>query len=88
MTEANENLERIHDPQSRNEAVVMKPCPFCGSENIEQGEALMEQNGRRYSQAGCTDCGALGPVKRCQEGINFGPDRYIESTRAWNLRTS
>ncbi len=71
-----------------HERIVMKPCPFCGSASIEQGEALIERNGRRYSQAGCTDCGAFGPIKRCPDGINYGPDRDIESTRAWNFRAS
>jgi len=64
----------------------MMPCPFCGSKSISEGESLIEHEGKKYSQAGCTDCGAFGPVKRCPDGINYGPERDFESTRAWNSR--
>ena len=30
-----------------------KPCPFCGSDNIESGDALSVNGERYYSQAGC-----------------------------------
>lgn len=58
------------------------PCPFCGSTDISEGEALSLREGKRYKQVGCTDCGALGPVKLVKDIYDNEP-----SNKAWNVRT-
>ena len=41
---------------------TMKPCPFCGSTNIDPEEVMQERkDGTRYSYPGCVDCGASCP---------------------------
>jgi len=52
----------------------LSDCPFCGSDRISGGEATgkyspieIEMNPERadkfWTQTGCLDCGALGPVQ-------------------------
>ena len=37
-------------------------CPFCGCTSISPGEVIGERDdGSRYCQTGCNNCGALGP---------------------------
>ena len=62
----------------------LQPCPFCGSTDIESGEALIEHGGNFGSQAGCNDCGAMGPVKPANmRDLAHRDDR---SDNAWNIR--
>jgi len=61
----------------------LKPCPFCGSKDIESGEALIEKEDKLYSQAGCNNCGALGPVKQAHPEL---ANRDDASNNAWNIR--
>lgn len=49
----------------------LKPCPFCGSKNIEVF-------GKDEYWTRCTECGASGP-----EDYNATPEDAI---RAWNQR--
>ena len=59
------------------------PCPFCGSDDISEGEALSQKDGKYYKQTGCNDCGALGPIKAAN--VN---DIYDDgsASKAWNTR--
>ncbi|MFL0802414.1 MAG: Lar family restriction alleviation protein [Agarilytica sp.] len=62
----------------------LRVCPFCGSREIESGEALIEREGNFYSQAGCRDCGALGPVRPAD--MDSASERNTNSDNAWNMR--
>lgn len=64
----------------------LKPCPFCGSENIEEVKSSLMREGKYYAQAGCLDCGAMGPEKLCYPGVDFGSRKLLPSTEGWNLR--
>jgi len=57
------------------------PCPFCGSTDISEGEALSERKGKRYKQTGCADCGAMGPIKLVHDIYDNSP-----ANKAWNTR--
>lgn len=57
-------------------------CPFCGEREISEGESLLKRGDKYYSQAGCTNCGAMGPVKP----VSDRPFRHDESNNAWNIR--
>ena len=56
----------------------LKPCPFCGSENITPNfyDYLFEQT--RLYAAGCLDCEAVGSQKNhsVQDAINAWNTRY------------
>jgi hypothetical protein len=54
---------------------MKKPCPFCGSENLEYEKNLIA----------CLDCGARGPVFDWPIGRRMNPnDSELESI--WNMR--
>lgn len=60
----------------------LKPCPFCGSINIDPSKSRGRNlDGFATIAAGCSDCGALGPLVAviCGSG-------YTGSIAAWNTR--
>ena len=63
----------------------LKPCPFCGSSNIDpdfsSGYAEGDFN-KPCIAAGCWDCSACGP----QILVPNGEDGHKESIKAWNTR--
>lgn len=59
-------------------------CPFCGSNDISDGEVLMEVNGKTFAQSECQGCGALGPRGET-DGPDYGDERAIA---AWNRRAT
>jgi hypothetical protein len=65
---------------------TLKPCPFCGSENL----AYSGQNGD-MSHLFCRNCGACGPSHEPGGSLN-GLDFFIDGcgvaviTEAWNRR--
>ena len=66
-----------------------KPCPFCGSTNIEEGESLsFDLEKTHHSAAACNDCGATGPhaiaIKLDTRTQRFD---HSLSNKAWNNRT-
>lgn len=66
----------------------LKPCPFCGSENLEEdATAAAEIRGAMY-QTGwieCRDCNAIGPhVELTDEAP--GQNDYQRVRDAWNHR--
>lgn len=66
----------------------MKNCPFCGSNNISQGEVLGKNlDGTFYGQHGCLDCGAYGPEVPVEDPSLLPPD-YTAMDAAWDKRTS
>lgn len=56
---------------------TMKPCPFCGSTNIDAAFGL---DGEGHVNAGCMDCGASGP--------DCNSERPSAAADAWNARIS
>jgi Lar family restriction alleviation protein len=63
-----------------------KPCPFCGSDNISDGEMLSSDadGGNRAVQSECLDCGAVGPKGWLADGeIDYG---CVKAIAAWNRR--
>ena len=52
----------------------MRPCPFCGSDEVDVGEHMFN---RRVKSVGCGECGAEGPCSTKKE----------EAIRMWNQRT-
>lgn len=54
----------------------LKPCPFCGSDDIDYGIMSGTMKGFDYIQ--CQNCGAE------IRSINNG--KYIEAIEAWNRR--
>lgn len=49
-------------PRNFQEELVMKPCPFCGSDDV--GYSYREHSdGRKLSFIACGNCGASGPAR-------------------------
>ena len=64
-----------------------KPCPFCGSTDISQGEiAGWRPHIGNYSQSECNSCGAAGPAAPLLDGEVDYLDQ--KATSAWNKRTN
>jgi hypothetical protein len=60
--DAREQEEGGYEPVLGDSDIPCAPCPFCGSGDTDAGAALSETaGGRRRVQAGCMDCGAVGP---------------------------
>jgi Lar family restriction alleviation protein len=65
----------------------IKPCPFCGSTEISEGEAMSgADEGPRYKQTGCESCGALGPRAEVLVGDDIFDD--ASANEAWNRRAT
>ena len=62
------------------EVLVMKPCPFCGSDDIDYSYR-QHPDGRELSFISCGGCGAGGPVR-----TYLCLDDDDESEAAWNKR--
>jgi Lar family restriction alleviation protein len=58
----------------------LKPCPFCGSANVE---VQAFRHGSECYTVRCDGCGALGPLKRSSAGSHISWDLAME---AWNTR--
>lgn len=56
----------------------LKPCPFCGGENILED---ITQYSQRFLR--CADCGCIGPTLKETDRKGSGPDSYIEWERLW-----
>ena len=80
------HLDVVEQASSGNSGLL--PCPFCGSTEIESGESLSVRNMQYYLQTGCTNCGALGPVKRVPSSIALRKIRgeANDADNAWNIR--
>jgi Lar family restriction alleviation protein len=60
----------------------MLPCPFCGeATNLEPDEA----HGMTSFNAGCENCGALGPEQKFKWG-NPSEDDIAQAVALWNKR--
>jgi Lar family restriction alleviation protein len=68
----------------------LKPCPFCGNEDISSGEVLVElPKGAGFAkQTMCRQCGALGPEAKVTERQSRGPEGDTAADTAWNRRAS
>lgn len=67
---------------------IVKPCPFCGSNDISDGEILSgDVDGNvsvQFVQSECLHCGAIGPRGSLFPGqIDYGCKVAIA---AWNQR--
>ena len=63
----------------------LKPCPFCGSDDIDASFVMgfVEGNKERLGiGCGCMDCGASSAMIVIPEG----EDGHKESIEAWNKR--
>ena len=41
-----------------NDDIILKPCPFCGSDDVDPTFWLAEKDGVESSGPGCMNCGA------------------------------
>lgn len=59
-------------------------CPFCGSDNVSDGESLIfsESHGA-VKQSECMNCGACGPLSEPVSGPDYGD---VAAITAWNRR--
>jgi len=64
------NEENVTNPLER---LVIKPCPFCGGEDIHEDTTLLEET---YHICGNDKCRAFGPVGETRQ----------EAIEAWNKR--
>ena len=58
----------------------MKPCPFCGSDDVGYGYGT-RPDGRELAMIACSNCGANGPVRTYESG---GDDDEAEAS--WDKR--
>jgi Lar family restriction alleviation protein len=66
---------------------LRKPCPFCGSYDISDGEVLGALTGGvLYKQSECSACGATGPRAMLDAGEKDYGD--VKATAAWNRRSA
>ena len=87
MTHWNERIKSEAKPEeSKTDNSDLLSCPFCGSENVESGEALVVKDENYYAQTGCEDCGALGQIKPVPKGKLYDPERNKHADQAWNTR--
>lgn len=59
----------------------LKPCPFCGSNNVELVDEFEKRTEHRYltyRRVGCNDCGALSGRR----------DNRTECIERWNRRVN
>lgn len=49
---------KVDAEQASSGSSKLLPCPFCGSNDISEGEALSERNGKHYKQTGCAESDA------------------------------
>lgn len=68
-------------------AEKLKPCPFCGSNNVDVGFAgsTMRSNSRYRPIAGCKNCHA---TVRSKGLANTVKEAYDVATKAWNTRSN
>jgi hypothetical protein len=73
------------DPAVQASEEETLPCPFCGSEDISDGEALTsDPDGVTYTQSECQNCGALGPKGFLEPGeVDYGD---AKARAAWSRR--
>lgn len=65
-----------------NHTHAVMPCPFCGSQDVSNGEILTEMDGKTFVQSECQGCGAAGP-RAMVDGPDYGASKAIA---AWNKR--
>lgn len=56
---------------------MMKPCPFCGSENLDDMQSWSLARDNPIPVIVCVDCGVEGP---------YGGNTRAEATQLWNKR--
>ena len=56
-----------------SEEIILLPCPFCGSTDLDPSMALSSTG---EVNSGCYRCGAIGPQK----------GNEIDAAKAWNTR--
>lgn len=61
----------------------LKPCPFCGSDDLEYNFGTPDREGRPTAIV-CAECSAVGPYEYCSE---YFEEYSIIATQAWNNRT-
>ena len=54
----------------------LKPCPFCGSEDVDIVKMYPDKWNVTFLRGGCEHCGGKGPNKM----------KHADAVRAWNRR--
>lgn len=60
----------------------IKPCPFCGSTDLDYRTTTKDREGVPTAVV-CCDCGSSGPWVYVQEG-----DSLLAADREWNKRSA
>lgn len=89
MTDENTQPDQseAHCGEAPNERLVMLPCPFCGSDDIDASFSRGYKGGdytKPLIAAGCMKCGAVGPDVL----LDSPRPGYKESAEAWNRRAT
>lgn len=58
--------------------VKLKPCPFCGSEDLEIEYSCLGLRGKRFADVACVECGVTMHGDCDEEAIQHWNRRYTE----------
>lgn len=64
----------------------MKPCPFCGSKNVQLGGRINEKSNIYVAQVFCRDCMASIHSSDWNRDENARLKVDFEAKKKWNLR--
>ena len=71
--------------------IKLKPCPFCGSTDVEACPEGERRDGRAWLAyyVACNNCGCNGPIIQTHRSIVSGPDAARNaSLDLWNWRAN
>ena len=56
----------------------LKPCPFCGDGPLEGVLNIIKGGSRYYFRCYCWKCGAMGPIKKTEDGADTAWNRRVQ----------
>jgi Lar family restriction alleviation protein len=62
----------------------LKPCPFCGGENLYFDHSLVEPDNLNGGQWACSNCNTVGPDTDYWHGIEH--EARADAAKKWNTR--